>query len=195
MGRVKNDKKIAKNIINGTINATTWTFGALIFLGELSIQAFLKPSYYADMTDSYYTDFFKEQDRKIKKNEYKEMTIRHNLWRLRKQGFVKKKGDMYSLTSKGKALAGYIRNVGKATDESEWDDKYRVVIFDIPEKDRKFRSWLRQELYLLKYKQLQKSVFVSKYPLTPDLVKEIKQKKMGNYINYLLVEKIYKNIV
>jgi len=63
-----------------------------------------------------------------------------------------------------------------------------------PEKQRKIRSWFRQELYLLNYKKLQESVFISKYSLTEDLIKEIKSHKIGNCVNYLLVDKIYKNI-
>lgn len=73
----------------------------------------------------------------------------------------------------------------------KWDKKYRVVIFDIPEKKSGDRIWLREELYLLKYKQLQKSVYFSKFPLSTDIIKEIRQRKIGNYVNYLLVNKIY----
>ena len=82
----------------------------------------------------------------------------------------------------------------KRSVNQKWDSKYRVVIFDIPEKESEKRNWLRQELVLLKYGKLQKSVFVGKHPLPADLIREIKSSKMGNYVNYLLVERIYKNI-
>jgi len=77
----------------------------------------------------------------------------------------------------------------------KWDRKYRVVIFDIPENKRKIRNWLREELYLLDYKKLQESVLIGKYALPDDLIEEIKKYKIGNYVNYLLVDKVYKNIV
>ncbi len=192
MKKEKIKKAIARNILTGALNATAWAFEALIFMGELTIESFLNPSYYADLPSSSLGDFSPAQIKK--KEKFKEMTIRQSVWKLQKQGFVKKEGKMYRLTEKGKDLANYILQRKKIVDK-EWDGKYRVVIFDIPEKDRLFRNWLRQELYLLNYKKLQKSVFVSKLPLAKDIIKEIKRSKMRNYVNYLLVEKVYNNIV
>ena len=63
-----------------------------------------------------------------------------------------------------------------------------------PKRKRRPGDWLRQELYLLNYKKLQESVFISKHSLTVDLIKEIKTNKIGNCVNYLLVDKVYKNI-
>lgn len=45
-----------------------------------------------------------------------------------------------------------------------WDGKWRVVIFDIPEKRRKVRDALRRHLSQLGFYELQKSVFVHPYP-------------------------------
>jgi DNA-binding transcriptional regulator PaaX len=112
---------------------------------------------------------------------------------LQKQGFVQKEGKFYRLTSKGKSLADYILK-RKDVIDNKWDNRFRVVIFDIPEKQAHERDWFRQELYLLNYKKLQESVFISKCPLIPELIKEIKRRKLGNFINYLLVDKVYKNI-
>lgn len=46
----------------------------------------------------------------------------------------------------------------------QWDKKWRIVLFDIPENDRVFRDILRQHLYNLDFYKLQHSVFVSPYP-------------------------------
>lgn len=183
---------LARNILNGTFNATAWIFETLIFASVLTIDVFLNPSPYADHPDLVAFEnksSFKEKPKK----KMKELTIRHSLWRLQKQGFVKKEGKLYQLTEKGKLLADYILKRKKIIDKG-WDKKYRVVIFDIPEKQAHDRDWLRQELYLLNYKKLQESVFISKHPLLSDLVKEIKRKKLGNFVNYLLVDRVYKNI-
>jgi phenylacetic acid degradation operon negative regulatory protein len=128
--------------------------------------------------------------KELKKKKIKEITIRQNIRRLQKHGFVIKKEGKLRLTLKGENLADYILKRKKKLNK-KWDKKYRVVIFDIPENKRLDRDWLRKELYLLKYKQLQKSVFMSKYSLTEDIVKEIKLRKIGNYVNYLLVDKVY----
>ena len=192
MKKEKIQRAIAKNILNGTLNATAWVFEFITFAGALTAEAFLNPSYYADLPDTNY--FYSNKEKKsFKKKKFKELTIRHSLWRLQKQGFVEKKSTNYILTGKGKQLMDYILK-RKERLNKKWDSKYRVVIFDIPEEKKDFRSWLRQELYLLSYERLQKSVFVSKCSLSSDIIGEIKRRKMGNFVNYLLVEKIYKNI-
>src|SRR3990167_2211250 len=45
----------------------------------------------------------------------------------------------------------------------KWDKKWRVVIFDIPEKSRMARDALRRKLKELEFRELQKSVFVHPY--------------------------------
>lgn len=109
-------------------------------------------------------------------------------------GFVKKTGNKYSLTKSGWDIVRLIMNKRK-TLSSKWDGKYRLVIFDIPEEKNKIRDWLRQELYLIDYHKLQESVFIGKHPLPPDLIKEIKENKIGSCVNYILADKIYKNII
>ena len=184
-------KTIALHIIKNSFNASAWIFSTLIQLGELTLESFLSPSLYADPPSSFF-----ESSHEIPKNkpDFKEKTIRQSIRRLEKQGFLERKDDKYILSKLGKKLAEYVK-IRKKSIEKKWDGKYRVVIFDIPEKEKESRNWLRQELYLLDYQQLQKSVFISKHSLTKDLIKEIKSRKIGNGVNYLLVDKVYKNFL
>lgn len=46
----------------------------------------------------------------------------------------------------------------------QWDRKWRIIIFDIPEEDKKIRETLRFHLRHLGFKELQKSVFIYPYP-------------------------------
>jgi hypothetical protein len=184
-------RAVTKNIINNSFNASAWIFFMLIQLGELTIEAFLNPSIYADFPSTFYAMPKNAARKKIK---FKEASIRQSLWRLKKQGFLEKRKNKYLLTKTGNILAQYALDRKKSIDE-KWDKKFRVVIFDIPESKRDTRNWLRQELYLLNYRKLQESVFIGKYSLTKDLVKEIKNKKISNYVNYLLAEKVYRNIL
>ncbi|MBP6889098.1 MAG: CRISPR-associated endonuclease Cas2 [Candidatus Moranbacteria bacterium] len=46
----------------------------------------------------------------------------------------------------------------------QWDKKWRIVLFDIPEKERGFRTVLREHLQELHFFKLQQSVFVSPFP-------------------------------
>lgn len=184
---------IAEKLISNSFNASAWIFCLLIDMGELTIEAFLNPSYYADLPSTS-SRIFENSSLPKKKSKFKETAIRQSIWRLKKLGFVEKKEGKIALTLAGKILAKYIINRKKILNK-KWDGKYRVVIFDIPEKQKETRNWLRKELYLLNYKKLQMSVFISKYSLTEDLIKEIKRRKIGNYVNYLLVNKVYKNIL
>lgn len=43
---------------------------------------------------------------------------------------------------------------------ANWDKKWRIVIFDVPEKKKKIREALRRKLKDLGFQELQKSVFV-----------------------------------
>ena len=55
--------------------------------------------------------------------------------------------------------------------DQEWDGNYRIVFFDIPEKDRAVRDLLRNGLKDLGFVGWQKSVWVSK----EDVVKELRK--------------------
>lgn len=180
---LKYEEKIKRNILNGIFDMTSLAFGFLMDLGEVTIETFLNPSLYADLPSGRYR--FSLQDKKPK-----EATIRQTISRMEKHGFIKKEGRFYRLSSAGKYLAQCIFKRKKIF-EKKWDKKYRVVIFDIPEKKKQSRNWLRDELYELKYQKLQKSVFIGKFPLPEDLIKEIKTKKIDKNVDYLLADKIY----
>lgn len=185
-------RAIAGDVAEKSLTAPFWILATLLELGLAGIEIFLNPSLYNDPSPYIFENFGNEI--KAKKRKIKEATIKQSLWRLRKHGFVEKKGDKYFLTQVGRLIMKYVIRKRKAV-TVKWDGKYRVVIFDIPEKDRKKRSWLRQELRLLNYQKLQESVFIGKYPLPADLIKDLKRNKIGNYVNYLLVDKVYKNII
>ncbi|MFA4818075.1 MAG: hypothetical protein WC608_05170 [Parcubacteria group bacterium] len=187
----KSDHVIAKKILFGSLSATAWAFDLLVNMGMATIEVFLNPSLYADIPSFSTGDRRSEKIRRKKK--FKENTIRQSIWRLQEGGFVVRKGKNYCLTARGKNLAAYIISRKKAIDK-KWDGKYRVVIFDIPEKKNKLRDWLRYELILLNYKKLQESVFIGKWPLPVELIKDIKRNKIGDCVNYILADKIYKNV-
>lgn len=51
----------------------------------------------------------------------------------------------------------------------KWDGRWRILIFDIPEKTRLKRDYLRQKLYALGFGHLQKSVWVSPFDITREV--------------------------
>lgn len=110
-------------------------------------------------------------DRPLKKSALA-LTIK----RLRENGlidFVDDEKLTIRLTDKGKDKALWTRM--KLVDE-KWDGKWRIVIWDVPEKRRVARDLLRYKLKSLGFKQLQKSVWVTKKNCTQalrDFIKKI----------------------
>lgn len=186
MNNLKYTEKIKRNILSGTFDMAALIFNFLLDLGEMTIEVFLNPSLYADLPSGSFRFSFGD-------NRPKEATIKQTISRMQKHGLIKKEGGKYALTVIGKNIAKYISGRKKIF-EKKWDKKYRVVIFDIPEKKKHLRNWLREELYVLKYEKLQESVLAGKFPLPKDLIKEIKDKKINKFIDYLLVEKIYSKL-
>ncbi|MBI3290236.1 hypothetical protein HYZ78_02480 [Candidatus Microgenomates bacterium] len=61
-------------------------------------------------------------------------------------------------------------------EDNQWDGKWRIVIFDIPESKRLVRDVLRRRLKSWKFERWQKSVWASKKNFTAkmrDLIKEL----------------------
>lgn len=87
----------------------------------------------------------------------KKSTLSQAIKRLREGGLVEKNINegkvILKLTSLGRDY------VGK---EEEWDGKFRIVIWDIPENKRKIRDLFRRRLKDWGFKQWQNSVWVSK---------------------------------
>ena len=180
---------IAKSILEQSATATAWLLCSMFEIGAMTIETFLSPSFYGDPGHLFFDSIPKSN-----KKRYKEITIRQSLRRLEKYGFVERNEYKYKITEKGQ---DFLKNIlhQKNNKNKPWDGKYRVVIFDVPERIKMSRNWLRNELYYLGYKKLQNSVFIGKKPLPEKVIAGIKENKMSNFVNYLLVDKVFKNVM
>jgi len=180
---------ITKSVLRGSLTMSSFICLTLFALGEITTESFFPEKYgftrptrrLLGLPDRTYATIAKSCNRK-------------NLWqsleRLKKQGLVSNEKSKLKLTEKGKEYIGRIISL-KKTLTKPWDKKYRVVIFDIPETKKHLRNWLRQELYLLNYIQLQKSVFVGKIPLPAEIIRDIERLGIKSDVNYLLAEQIF----
>lgn len=91
--------------------------------------------------------------------------LKKEIRKLYRSKFVEKKENAdgsitITLTDKGKlkALTYHFEKMKIA--KQEWDGKWRIVIFDIPEKLRRGRDALRDKLKEIGFQELQKSAFV-----------------------------------
>lgn len=125
-----------------------------------------------------------------KRPSFKGKTIRSNLYRLKKQGLIAQdpKEKIYYLTDKGKEVVSYIYD-RYAILKQPWDGKLRLVIFDVPERKKHWREAIRKELLLMQYKQLQKSVYIGKYPLAESFCQEMEKTSIAEYVFIFTINK------
>lgn len=65
-----------------------------------------------------------------------------------------------------------------------------MIVFDIPEKKRKYRDYLRKMLKALGFKELQKSTWVTPYPI-PDFLKELLwEERMKHFTRFITIKEI-----
>jgi len=111
------------------------------------------------------------------------------LHRLQRKGLVERSNKNYKLTLLGIKYFKKIKQ-NNIENKKEWDGKWRIVSFDIPERIKKEREWVRFKLLEIGYKALQKSVFIGKWPLPEEFYKEILGKRLKDYIKIITIGEI-----
>ncbi|MDP3955604.1 MAG: CRISPR-associated endonuclease Cas2 [bacterium] len=105
--------------------------------------------------------------------KYQKSNFNQTVWHSLRTGYIEKEigknGNVYlSLTSKGnqklKRHFSFLKLQSK-----RWDRKWRMVIFDINEADKKKRDRLRDKLSELGFAMLQESVWITPYNFIADL--------------------------
>jgi DNA-binding transcriptional regulator PaaX len=111
-------------------------------------------------------------EREFKK--YKTESIKVALSRLHKKGYVDNSPLGWSMSKKGirrlkeTNLLSYISSPFKKDSAPSM-----IVSFDIPEKDRFVRHWLRSQLKIFGYKMLQQSLWLGPSPLPLSFIKRL----------------------
>lgn len=134
-----------------------------------------------------YEDFYSQQ--KIDYQKIKDSVLRTTLSRLKKRGLIKSNKKIWEISQKGK---NYLKN--KLVLKAHFNylkfqkerEKNMIIIFDIPEKERKKRDWLRKKLIDLEFIPIQKSVWFGPSPLPEEFIKYL------NKINILSCLKFFK---
>lgn len=116
------------------------------------------------------------------------INLSETIYRLKQKRLIAGSDDGYALTPLGKQLAEKLKN--RIENRLNWDEKWRLVSFDIPEKQRKERGWLRGILKTHEYRQLHKSVFLGKLPLPEEIYREIYNRKLAAFIHIITVGEI-----
>jgi len=88
-----------------------------------------------------------------------------------------------SINGKKKALTYNIDNI--SVSKHPWDKKWRIVIFDIPEKLKKVRESLRYQLKRLGFKELQHSVFVLPFKCEDEINYIVEFYNVRRFVRYI----------
>lgn len=140
------------------------------FLGLLKLGAVLFVAFTAPGALMIFKDKFKEGSWE----EYYPSSIKRTAQRLWREGYVEINGEgkenVVKLTKKGKTevLKYNLANL-EIKRPNSWDKHWRLVIFDIPEKDKVKREIFRDNLKNLGFYQMQESVFIFPYPCEKEL--------------------------
>lgn len=138
-----------------------------------------------------YRAYKKQQWEKAKNRGILRATVK----RLERQELVswaERGGELQlTLTDKGrKRLLQYDVDALKVDDTKRWDGLWRVVVFDVPEGERHARELFRKKIRELGLSQLQKSVFVCRFPCKDEIDFLSHALEVHRYVHYILAKEI-----
>ena len=113
---------------------------------------------------------------------------------LKEQGFIEKKnnvakkGSIWHITKKGTEKLHASKKVKDGYGGTK-DGKIRIIIYDIPEKDRKHRDWLRSILKTIDFSLLQESVWLGMTTVSEELLDEMRRRDIVSYVHIFEISK------
>ncbi len=119
-------------------------------------------------------------------------SMRRTYRRLVEKGYARREAAGLRLTALGARELERLQSVAdlQARNQKKWDGKWRVLIFDIPEKNRRLRDRIREMLRHLGFVRLQDSVWVFPYNCE-DLVALLKSEwRIGYKMRYMVVQEL-----
>ena len=116
------------------------------------------------------------------------------VYRLKKDKLIKcEKGKLFVLTSLGKSKLKKLNTNNSfprvRRTENESKNNLVLAIFDIPEKHRRKRRWLRHILQRYGFSMLQKSVWMGRISIDKEFIKSLKDLGILEYVEILEITK------
>ena len=122
------------------------------------------------------------------KSGFRKRYFEETLNKLIKEGFFEKRtvgNRKIFICGKEEIRRFYNENPKVFLAKEKWDGIFRAVAFDIPERERKKRVLLRKKLKYLGFGLLQRSIWISPYPLLADLKEYFKKNNLSSYCLFL----------
>ncbi|MEK7181415.1 MAG: CRISPR-associated endonuclease Cas2 [Patescibacteria group bacterium] len=129
-----------------------------------------------------------EAERMAKKTSAEERHRLYNLIsKLKREGLVSGKKKI-STTQLGRTKLTKLKSKSKYYKEN--DETTKIVVFDIPEKNKSKRDWLRKNLVDLGFKMLQKSVWIGKVKIPEEFIDDVQLLKIIDNIHIFTADKL-----
>ncbi len=114
------------------------------------------------------------------------------LWRMRREGLIARDDEEYRITEKGRsALVAY--RAGALPNPEQYEatpsEGVTIVSFDIPERERKKRSWLREVLTNMGFSMVQQSVWAGGGGVSEEFVEDLGRLKLTKQVSIFGVTK------
>lgn len=127
--------------------------------------------------------------------KFNQTYLRQTLRRLAKQKLVEIKEvagkQQIIITSQGKKrIVLYAREELEIKKPKSWDKKWRIVIYDIPQREKKLQQVIREALKNLGFLLMQESVYIIPYPCYKEVEFLREYYGVGTYLKYLVAEKL-----
>ncbi len=165
-----------------------WILYDLLELGDETFDAIFLSIPKSLREDARLSRLKKDYERKKMRRSFSQF-----LYYLKKNGYIKiknlEKKKAMMLTEKGTRKALKAKFKGERGKKRK-DGKWLMLIFDIPEKERRSRTILREYLCFLKFKMLQQSVWICPFDVSAKLETIIRNYSLDSYIKIFLIEKI-----
>lgn len=132
---------------------------------------------------------------------YRKRQAFHSLLnKLKREGFIVRKkavrNSFWSVTEQGLKRLSFLKSKAEKKPgllKKEYDVKKSqnvvIIAFDVPERERRKRHWLRASLISLGFKKVQQSVWLGKIRIPYEFIEDIKDHNMLSYIQIFSVTK------
>ena len=149
-------------------------------------------------------EFSRRQRERSRRDLKREKRIRLKLnydkliYKLKTDGLIKKnqkdKKKLFYLTQKGEGVLSLLKERKSESLPSidyvkEGGEKFIIIAFDIPEKEKRKRVWLRSALKNLGFQMIQKSFWVGKTKIPKEFLDDLYNMKISNFVEILEISK------
>lgn len=128
--------------------------------------------------------------RERKFNRYKKESVRVALSRLSQKGYVENSPKGWLITQKGREYYKHIHMFNYISSPFVKNSPQTILIaFDIKESDKVVRNWIRNQIKIFGYEQLQKSVWVGPGPIPKSFIEKLQAFGVRKYVEIFTIER------